>query len=104
MGILMCPSDRKDMTERYSDPTGAVLILSNATHTGTFDCRNEPSTGIESLFQSRETEHSHTTAIRASSRDVVELASIVRQVPIGTRSLVLIGEVGREKTRFRAME
>lgn len=36
----MSPSGRNDMMETYSDPTGAVLILSNATHTGAFDCRN----------------------------------------------------------------
>jgi hypothetical protein len=55
------------------------------------------------VHQSREIERSYTTAIHASSRNVVELASVVRQVRIGTRSVVVIGEVGREKMRFRAM-
>lgn len=58
--------------------------------------------GIELFFQSCEKERSHTT-IHASSRDDVELASVVRQVPIGTRSLAVIGEVGHKKTRSRAM-
>ena len=90
----MCSSDRNDMMERYSDPTGAAI---QHIHMHSIIAMPIPRLrGIESLFQSRETERSYTTDIHASSIDVVEVTSVVRQVLIGTRSLVVNGEVDRE--------
>lgn len=70
----------------FPDPAGAPLILSDATHTGAFDCHNTdsevrvhgPSPEIESLFQSREVELSHMITMYAGIRDVVEVSSVVR--------------------------